>query len=142
MKGFQQLVASRYVQEEFEKEFNGPDIFVKPFFGERFNPENVRSYKPDTAINNQMDMNIGGSKFELSPVRGGETHDAMLIYLPDERVMFMGDVIIPYLGPPFDEDGDLPGLFDAIALTAWGANFSMRIPHRLMRGFSWQTLNQ
>jgi len=98
MEGFQQLVVSRYVHEEFEKEFNGPDIVVKPFFGERFNPENVRSYKPDTAINNRTDMNIGGSKFELIPVRGGERHDAMLIHLPDERVMFMGDVIMQYLG--------------------------------------------
>ena len=89
---------------------------MKPFFGERFNPANVRSYKPDIAINNRMNMNIGGSKFELIPVRGGETHDAMLIDLPDERVMFMGDVIMPYLGAPFDEDGDLQGLFDAIAV--------------------------
>src|SRR5499427_1602219 len=101
-------------QEEFEKEFNGPDIFGKPFFGERFSPEDVRSYKPDMTIDNRTDMNIGGSKFELIPVRGGETHDAMLIYLPDERVMFMGDVIMPYLGASFDEDGDLQGLFDAI----------------------------
>jgi glyoxylase-like metal-dependent hydrolase (beta-lactamase superfamily II) len=101
-------------QEEFEKEFNGPDIFGKPFFGERFNLEDVQSYKPDITIDNRTDMNIGGSKFELIPVRGGETHDAMLIYLPDERVMFMGDVIMPYLGAPFDEDGDLQGLFDAI----------------------------
>jgi glyoxylase-like metal-dependent hydrolase (beta-lactamase superfamily II) len=101
-------------QEEFDKEFNGPDIFGKPFFGERFNPEDVHSYKPDITIDNRTDVNIGGSKFELIPVRGGETHDAMLIYLPDERVMFMGDVIMPYLGAPFDEDGDLQGLFDAI----------------------------
>src|SRR5262245_34815117 len=101
-------------QEEFEKEFNGPDIFGKPFFGERFSPEDVRSYKPDMTIDNRTDINIGGSKFELIPVRGGETHDAMLIYLPDERVMVMWDVIMPYLGAPFDEDGDLQGLFDAI----------------------------
>src|SRR5262249_52563493 len=55
-------------QEEFEKEFNGPDIFGKPFFGERFNPEDVRSYKPDMTIDNRTDINIGGSKFELIPV--------------------------------------------------------------------------
>jgi glyoxylase-like metal-dependent hydrolase (beta-lactamase superfamily II) len=101
-------------QEEFEKEFSGPDIFGKPFFGERFSPEDVMSYKPDVAIDNRTDLTIGGSKFELIPARGGETHDAMMIYLPDERVMFMGDVIMPYLGAPFDEDGDLQGLFDAI----------------------------
>jgi len=101
-------------QEEFEKQSNGPGVFGKQFFGERFSPEEFLSYKPDVAIDNRTDLTIGGSKFELIPARGGETHDAMLIYLPDERVMFMGDVIMPYLGAPFDEDGDLQGLFDAI----------------------------
>ena len=101
-------------QEEFEKEFNGPDIFAKQFFGERFSSEDVLSYKPDITIDNRTDLNIGGSKVELIPARGGETHDAMLIYLPDEKVMFMGDVIMPYLGAPFAEEGDLQGLLDAI----------------------------
>jgi glyoxylase-like metal-dependent hydrolase (beta-lactamase superfamily II) len=101
-------------QEEFAREFNGPDVFGKEFFGERFNTEDVRSYKPDVAIDKRTDLNIGGKKFELIPVRGGETHDAMLIYLPDEKVMFMGDVIMPYLGAPFAQEGDLEGLFDAI----------------------------
>src|SRR5215510_13030045 len=115
-------------QEEFEKEFNGPDVFGKPFFGERFNPKDVRSYKPDTVIDNRTEIHIGGSKFELIPVRGGETHDAMLIYLPDERVMYMGDVIMPYLGAPFDEDGDLQGLFDAIDVIV------SRDPQHLLHG--------
>jgi hypothetical protein len=33
--------------------------------------------------------------------------EGMLVYLPDERVMFIGDVIMPYLGAPFVEEGDL-----------------------------------
>jgi len=101
-------------QEEFNKEFNGPDVFGKHFFGERFSTEDVLSYKPDVAIDSRTDLNIGGTKLELIPVRGGETHDAILIYLPEEKVMFMGDVIMPYLGAPFVEEGDLDGLFDAI----------------------------
>jgi len=101
-------------QEEFEKQSNGPGVFGKQFFGERFSVEDFLSYKPDITIDKVTDLNIGGSKFELIPARGGETHDAMLIYLPEEKVMFMGDVIMPYLGAPFDEDGDLQGLLDAI----------------------------
>jgi glyoxylase-like metal-dependent hydrolase (beta-lactamase superfamily II) len=101
-------------QEEFEKEFNGPGIFAKSFFGERFSSDDVQSYKPDVATDKRTELNIGGTKFELIPVRGGETHDAMLIYLPDESVMFVGDVIMPYLGAPFVEEGDLKGLIDAI----------------------------
>ena len=122
-------------QEEFAREFNGPDVFGKEFFGERFNTEEVRSYKPDVAIDNRTDLNIGGTKFELIPVRGGETHDAMLIYLPDERVMFMGDVIMPYLGAPFAQEGDLEGLFDAIDVIV------SRNPQYLLQGHEPLTRN-
>src|SRR5438132_4114179 len=115
-------------QEEFEKEFNGPEVFAKQFFGERFSSEDVLSYKPDITIDNRTDLTIGGSKFELIPVRGGETHDAMLIYLPDEKVMFMGDVIMPYLGAPFVEEGDLQGLLDAMDLIV------RRNPQHLLHG--------
>jgi len=122
-------------QEEFEKQSNGPGIFAKQFFGERFRSEDFLSYKPDIAIDNQTNVNIGGSTFELIPVRGGETHDAMLIYLANEKVMFMGDVIMPYLGAPFDEDGDVQGLLDAIDVIA------NRSPQHLMHGHEPLTRN-
>src|SRR5882757_10892476 len=38
----------------------------------------------------------------------------MFIELPDEGVMFVGDFIMPYLGAPFVEEGNLQGLLDAI----------------------------
>src|SRR5262245_15267912 len=90
-------------QQEFQKQSNGPGIFANQFFGDRFSPEDFLSYKPDTTIDQTTELNVGGSKFELIPARGGETHDAMLVYLPEEKIMFMGDVIMPYLGAPFDE---------------------------------------
>src|SRR5262250_2937340 len=122
-------------QAEFEKQSNGPQVFGKQFFGERFRAEDFLSYKPDTTIDNRTDLIIGGSKFELIPVRGGETHDAMLIYLPDEKVMFMGDVIMPYLGAPFDEDGDVQGLLDAIDVVV------SRNPQQLLHGHEPLTRN-
>src|SRR5215510_2252828 len=101
-------------QEEMVREFNGPGIFGNQFFGESFSNDDVHTYKPDVAIDKRTDLTIGGTRVELIPIQGGETHDAMLINLPDQKVMFMGDFIMPYIGAPFDEDGDLQGLLDAV----------------------------
>jgi alkyl sulfatase BDS1-like metallo-beta-lactamase superfamily hydrolase len=38
----------------------------------------------------------------------------MFIDLPDQGVLFVGDFIMPYLGAPFVEEGNLQGLLDAI----------------------------
>ena len=115
-------------RENFEREFNGPGIFAKQFFGEKFSIDDVTSYKPDVAIDTRTNVEIGGSKFELIPIHGGETRDGMFIYLPEEKVMFMGDCIMPYLGAPFDEDGDLQGLLDAIDVVV------NRNPQHLLHG--------
>jgi len=122
-------------REDFEQQINGPGVFGKQFFGERFSTDDVFSYKPDTTIDKRTELSIGGSKFELIPARGGETHDAMLIYLPEEKVMFMGDVIMPYLGAPFDEAGDLQGLLDALDVVV-GRN-----PQHLLHGHEPLTRN-
>src|SRR6266446_6788346 len=38
----------------------------------------------------------------------------VFIEMPDLGVMFVGDFIMPYLGAPFVEEGNLQGLLDAI----------------------------
>ena len=101
-------------QEELAREVDAPGTFDKQFFGERFNLENVRSFRPDVTIAARTELKIGGTRIELIPIRGGETRDAMFIHLPDEGVMFVGDFIMPYLGAPFVEEGDFQGLLDAI----------------------------
>jgi glyoxylase-like metal-dependent hydrolase (beta-lactamase superfamily II) len=100
--------------EEIAREVGAPGAFDKHFFGEAFNLDNVRSFKPDITIDRRTALKLGGTRIELIPVQGGETHDAMFIYLPDEGVLFVGDFIMPYLGAPFVEEGDLQGLLDAI----------------------------
>jgi glyoxylase-like metal-dependent hydrolase (beta-lactamase superfamily II) len=101
-------------QEEVEHDFDAPAILGKQFFGERFNSDDLRSFKPDVMIDHRTELKIGGTRIELIPLQGGETHDAMLINLPDQGVMFVGDFIMPYLGAPFVEEGNLQGLLDAI----------------------------
>jgi len=101
-------------QEEIAHDLDGPGVFAKHFFGERFEIDDVRTFKPDVTIDRQTELTIGGTRIELIPVQGGETHDAMFIHLPGQRVLFVGDFIMPYLGAPFVPEGDLQGLLDAI----------------------------
>jgi len=100
--------------DEVALELSAPDLFLKRFFGTRFNLDDVQSFKPDIAIDGRVEVKIGGTRFEFIPVQGGETSDGLLINLPDQRVMFVGDFIMPYLGAPFVEEGNLPGLLNAI----------------------------
>src|SRR5271170_191087 len=101
-------------QEEIARDVDQSGNFGKQFFGERFSLDDVRSFKPDITIDRRTELKIGGTRIELIPVQGGETHDAMFIHLPDQEVMFVGDFIMPYLGAPFVAEGDLQGLLDAI----------------------------
>ena len=122
-------------QEEVARELDGPGIFAKRFFGERFNLEDVRSFKPDITIDHRTELTIGGTRIELIPVQGGETHDAMFIHLPGQGVLFVGDFIMPYLGAPFEEEGDLQGLLDAIDIVV------QKHPQRLLHGHEPLTRN-
>lgn len=59
-------------------------------------------------------MEIGKSQFELIPIKGGETEDGLFIHMPKEKILFVGDFIMPYVGAPMVEEGNIPGLFEAI----------------------------
>jgi glyoxylase-like metal-dependent hydrolase (beta-lactamase superfamily II) len=100
--------------DEIARSATAPGVFNTPFFGERFSIDDVLSFKPDVTIDRRTELKVGGTPIELIPVQGGETHDAMLIHLPDQGVMFVGDFIMPYLGAPFVQEGNLQGLLDAI----------------------------
>jgi glyoxylase-like metal-dependent hydrolase (beta-lactamase superfamily II) len=101
-------------REEIAGEINGPESIAKHFFGEHFNLDDVRDFKPDATVDRPTELKVGGTRIELIPVRGGETRDAMFIHLPDLGVLFVGDFIMPYIGAPFVVEGDLQGLLDAI----------------------------
>ena len=121
--------------EEIARSAATPGVFNKPFFGERFSIDDVLNFKPDLTIDRRTELKIGGTRIELIPVQGGETHDAMLIHLPDQGVMFVGDFIMPYLGAPFVQEGDLQGLLDAIDIVV------QRNPRYLLHGHEPLTRN-
>jgi glyoxylase-like metal-dependent hydrolase (beta-lactamase superfamily II) len=84
------------------------------FFGRGFRLADVLTYKPDVTIDRAVEMVIGGTRFSLLPTRGGETGDALLIHMPDQGVLFTGDVFMPYFGAPFAEEGSVEGLLASI----------------------------
>jgi len=114
--------------EEIALELRAPAPFFKRFFGSRFKLDDIRDFHAEVAIERRTDMEIGGTKFEFIPAQGGETRDGLLINLPDLRVMFVGDFIMPYLGAPFVEEGSLAGLLSAIDVVA------QRNPLHLLHG--------
>jgi glyoxylase-like metal-dependent hydrolase (beta-lactamase superfamily II) len=101
-------------QEELSNDALGNPQMLQRFFGEKFRLDDVLSYKPDVLIDRSSDMVIGGTRFSLLPTRGGETNDALLVHMPNEGVLFVGDILMPYLGAPFIPEGSVDGLVEVI----------------------------
>ena len=109
----------RFIGRSNYKEELAHDSMANPaglqlFFGKQFQLADVLSYRPDVTIDRSTTLVVGGTRFELLPTRGGETEDALLIHMPEQGVLFVGDILMPYLGAPFVEEGSVDGLLAAI----------------------------
>src|SRR5262245_38434356 len=62
-------------QQELAVEFDAPQNLGKHFFGERFNFDDLRSFKPDVLVDHATELTIGGTRVALIPIQGGETPD-------------------------------------------------------------------
>ena len=90
----------------------GNPAMLQRFFGDKFRLDDVLSYQPDVMVDRPTQLVIGGTRFSLLPTRGGETNDALLVHMPDEGVLFVGDILMPYLGAPFTPEGSVDGLLE------------------------------
>jgi glyoxylase-like metal-dependent hydrolase (beta-lactamase superfamily II) len=72
----------------------------------------------DQLVADTTSVCIGGTEFVLYPTTGGETSDALMVYLPATGVLFAGDVMMPYLGAPFFAEGSPEGVLGTLALIA------------------------
>jgi glyoxylase-like metal-dependent hydrolase (beta-lactamase superfamily II) len=70
--------------------------------------------RPDRLISERTSLVVGDTEFVLIPVRGGETPGALMVYLPASGLLFAGDVMMPYVGVPFDAEGSPEGLLDTM----------------------------
>jgi len=100
--------------DELAHDAAGDPALLRRFFGDTFRLEDVLSYKPDMTVDRATPLVIGGTRFNLLPTRGGETDDALLVHMPDHGVLFVGDILMPYLGAPFTPEGSVDGLLAAI----------------------------
>ena len=87
---------------------------LRRFFGERLPPGRRAQLQARRGGGPPTELVIGGTRFALLPTRGGETGDALLVHLPDHGVLFVGDILMPYFGAPFAEEGSVEGLLAAI----------------------------
>jgi glyoxylase-like metal-dependent hydrolase (beta-lactamase superfamily II) len=72
----------------------------------------------DQLVSDVTPVSIGGTDFVLYPTPGGETGDALMVYLPASGVLLAGDVMMPYVGAPFFAEGSPDGLLETLALIA------------------------
>lgn len=54
--------------------------------------------EPTTTFDRRHEMTIGGRRLELAWTPGGETTDALVVWLPDERTLFSGNLFGPLFG--------------------------------------------
>jgi glyoxylase-like metal-dependent hydrolase (beta-lactamase superfamily II) len=74
----------------------------------------VSDVRPDRLISDRTSLAVGDTEFVLIPVRGGEMPGALIVHLPASGLLFTGDVMMPYVGVPFDAEGSPEGLLDAM----------------------------
>ncbi|MGI9409831.1 MAG: MBL fold metallo-hydrolase [Hyphomicrobiaceae bacterium] len=84
------------------------------FRGSGFDHAWVTSYSPDVPISETTELTIGGTAIELIPVTGGETEDAMLIHFPGLSATFVGDIVMPWYGEPWVNEGFIDDAVDSI----------------------------
>lgn len=88
---------------------------------ERLNEEVLGSVKeastiyPDLTYKENLTLNLGGKEIRLIHIKA-ETDDATLVYLPADKILFLGDLTNNNLGSPVMPEGYPEGLIEAIEL--------------------------
>ena len=50
---------------------------------------------PDLLVGDRHELEVGGRRFELLSVPGGETRDSLVVWMPEESILFSGNAIGP-----------------------------------------------
>lgn len=126
-------VAARVVRHHSYQFFRGAD----------FDHAWVESYAPTHPISKTTMLTVGGTEVTLIPVTGGETEDAMLIYLPGLSAVFVGDVVMPWYGEPWVNEGFVSSATEVMdKVSALQATHVLHGHHPLTQLYGGETLDQ
>lgn len=100
-------------------------VFLTPpyqwFLSTQFSLQPVADYRPDVLIARDtpggcVGVTIGGTRFEFKLIQGGggETVDGMFVYLPERGTLYAGDFIVPWIGSPYNPEGDMDSLLASL----------------------------
>ncbi|SDM83923.1 MBL fold metallo-hydrolase [Bacillus sp. OK048] len=78
--------------------------------------DNLELQVPDITFNCKIEIDLGGITCIVEHVGGVHAHDSSIIYIPDEKIMFLGDCIYQdfYSGEWSYDKNELTILFDKI----------------------------
>jgi glyoxylase-like metal-dependent hydrolase (beta-lactamase superfamily II) len=80
--------------------------FSKPrtdkLFGKREAKVELPEVIPDVVVDGRLELSLGGRRFEIISTPGGETLDSIVVWMPDEKIVFTGNLFGPvFLSMPF-----------------------------------------
>lgn len=96
-------------QENCKKQIENP----------RSNPENVdlHDYIPTKTVKNRQSLTIDGVRFDLVHFAPAHTSGDLIIYLPDQRIAFTGDITVARLPYPLihlEDEGSSEGWIESM----------------------------
>ena len=82
------------------KDFSEPR--TDKLFGKRDVKIELPQIVPDITVDGCLELSLGGRRFEIISTPGGETLDSIIVWMPDERIVFTGNLFGPvFLSMPF-----------------------------------------
>jgi glyoxylase-like metal-dependent hydrolase (beta-lactamase superfamily II) len=69
-----------------------------PIVGPQGEAKPIREFDPDILVDDRMAFEVGGRRFEVLSTPGGETRDAVVVWLPDEKIVIVGNMFGPIFG--------------------------------------------
>jgi glyoxylase-like metal-dependent hydrolase (beta-lactamase superfamily II) len=130
-------------------------VFLTPpyhwFLSDQFSLQPVADYRPDVLVEPDTSpviesVVIGGTRIEFKLIQGGggETVDGMFVHLPEYKILYPGDFIVPWIGSPYNAEGDMASLLAALDWIAEARPVLVLHGHEALSYFfpDWQPLAQ